>query len=61
VRLELGLNTVWSFKNKVISRVKELEMGGKRPTTSRWEEVILETSQNNQKTKILSAADTQGH
>lgn len=41
-RLSVGLNTVWAFRNKVQQRLSELEKRGKKPTVSRWEEVILE-------------------
>jgi two-component system, sensor histidine kinase LadS len=40
-QLEVGLNTVWAFRAKVLLRMKELEESGKRPTASKWEEVIL--------------------
>jgi two-component system, sensor histidine kinase LadS len=40
-QLDLRLNTVWSFKHKVSERIAELEKHGKKPTVSRWEEVIL--------------------
>jgi two-component system, sensor histidine kinase LadS len=40
-QIEVGLNTVWLFRTKVIIRMKELEESGKRPTASKWEEVIL--------------------
>jgi two-component system, sensor histidine kinase LadS len=40
-QLELRTNTVWSFKHKVQERVTDLEKKGKRPSASRWEEVIL--------------------
>jgi hypothetical protein len=40
-QLELRVNTVWSFKHKVLERIAELEKHGKRPTASRWEDVIL--------------------
>lgn len=40
-QLELGLNTVWAFRSKVQSRMKEMEESGVRPTASRWEEIIL--------------------
>jgi len=39
--LGLRINTVWSFKHKVMERIKELEKGGQKPHASRWEEVIL--------------------
>jgi two-component system, sensor histidine kinase LadS len=40
-QLGLRLNTIWAFKHKVTERIVELEKRGKRPTVSRWEEVIL--------------------
>lgn len=40
-QLDLRINTVWSFRRKVIQRIKELEKGGQKPHASRWEEVIL--------------------
>lgn len=39
--LDLRLNTIWSFKTKVSERLQELENKGKRPSSSRWQEVIL--------------------
>jgi two-component system, sensor histidine kinase LadS len=39
--LTLRINTVWSFKHKVLKRLEFLESRGKRPSVSRWEEVIL--------------------
>jgi two-component system, sensor histidine kinase LadS len=39
--LDLRLNTVWGFKHKVLERLDYLESKGKRPSVSRWEEVIL--------------------
>jgi hypothetical protein len=39
--LKLGSNTVWAFKNKVKSRISELEQDHKRQYVSKWEEVIL--------------------
>ncbi|MBX2965722.1 MAG: transposase [Cyclobacteriaceae bacterium] len=41
-KLDVGVNTVWSFRNKVQQRLVELENRGKKLTGSRWEEVILE-------------------
>lgn len=41
-KLALRLNTVWAFRHKVAERLEELERGGRRPTASRWEEVIVE-------------------
>ncbi len=40
-QLDVGLNTVWSFRSKIQQRLQELEDFGRRPTVSRWEEVIL--------------------
>lgn len=40
-QLEVRVNTVWGFKHKVQERIGELEAHGRRPTTSRWEDVIL--------------------
>jgi hypothetical protein len=40
-QLSLRINTVWSFKNRVTRRLGDLEKGGRRPHSSRWEEVIL--------------------
>jgi hypothetical protein len=39
--LDLRVNTVWGFKHKVLQRLEELGKKGKRPSASRWEEVIL--------------------
>jgi hypothetical protein len=51
-KLALGVNTVWTFKTKVNTRIIELSKRGKKPTVSRWEEVILESSQNS-KSQLL--------
>jgi hypothetical protein len=40
-QLDLRVNTVWAFKHKVLERIAELEKHGKKPTASRWEDVIL--------------------
>ena len=40
-QLDLRVNTVWSFKHKVMERLQELEKTGKKPNASRWEDVIL--------------------
>jgi two-component system, sensor histidine kinase LadS len=40
-QLGLRINTVWSFRHKVSESVRELERKGKRPSASRWEDVIL--------------------
>jgi hypothetical protein len=40
-QLDLRVNTVWSFKQKVSERLMDLEKKGKKPSVSRWEDVIL--------------------
>jgi hypothetical protein len=40
-QLGLRLNTVWAFRHKVMERIADLEKRGRRPTVSRWEEIIL--------------------
>jgi two-component system, sensor histidine kinase LadS len=40
-QLGLRLNTVWAFKHKIAERIIELEQKGRKPSASRWEEVIL--------------------
>jgi hypothetical protein len=40
-QLDLRVNTVWGFKHKVQERIQELEIKGKKPTASRWEDIIL--------------------
>lgn len=39
--LDLRLNTVWSFRQKVSEQLKEMEQQGISPTISRWHEAIL--------------------
>jgi len=39
--LDLRVNTVWAFKRKVQGQIAELELRGRRPSISRWQEVIL--------------------
>jgi len=41
IHLKLRTNTVWAFRHKVLERLTELEKKGKKPSASRWEEVIL--------------------
>lgn len=38
-RLDIRLNTVWAFKTKIQSRLKELQQGGHQPR--QWEDLIL--------------------
>lgn len=40
-KLELRVNTIWSFKHKVAERIQELESKGHKTTASRWQEVII--------------------
>jgi len=40
-QLDIRLNTVWGFKHKITECIMELEQGGKKPTISRWDEIIL--------------------
>lgn len=58
-QMDLGINTVWSFRSKVQERVRELELKGLKPIASRWEEVILENHQIRSKSKVISANDSQ--
>lgn len=57
-QMDLGTNTVWSFRTKVQERVKELEQKGHKPTASRWEEVILENAQIKPKMRFTTANDS---
>jgi two-component system, sensor histidine kinase LadS len=49
-QLELRVNTVWNFKHKVAERIADLEKKGKKPTVSRWEDVI-QVHENSPKTQ----------
>lgn len=40
-QLDLRMNTIWGFKRKVRARLHDLELNGKKPTVSRWQDVIL--------------------
>ena len=51
-KLGVGQNSVWGFKTKVTERIKALEMKGRRPTSTRWEEVITETPPSPHKAKF---------
>lgn len=57
-KVDLRINTVWSFRRKAIERIKELEENGRRPTANRWEEVVLfkenETRPGLKKPKTMS-------
>jgi two-component system, sensor histidine kinase LadS len=47
-KLDLPLNTVWSYRSKINSIVKEVEEKGRKITVSKWESVIGEAPQNHQ-------------
>jgi two-component system, sensor histidine kinase LadS len=53
-KLDLGVNTVWNFKAKVTARINELEKRGKKPLTSRWEDVIIEPITTSSKRKVYT-------
>ncbi len=40
-RLNLRLNTVWTFKNKVMERIEWLKKHGKRASAETWQTVLL--------------------
>jgi hypothetical protein len=40
-RLDLRLNTVWTFKNKVIDHIQYLKTNGKRASAETWQSVLL--------------------
>ena len=46
-QLGVRLNTVWSFKHKVMDSIAELQKRGKKPSASRWEDVIFTESSAN--------------
>jgi len=54
-QLEVGMNTVWSFRTKIQHRLKELEGFGRRPTVSRWEEIILIDTSASSKSKTAAS------
>jgi hypothetical protein len=57
---EMGLraNTIWSFKKKVLERIKVLEKKGAKPTASVWQNVILVPSANKPKPRLVTVAST---
>lgn len=40
-KLDLRMNTVWSFRRKLARRISELEQGGRQPSATKWEDVVL--------------------
>jgi two-component system, sensor histidine kinase LadS len=60
---EMGLraNTIWSFKKKVLERIRVLEKNGAKPTASVWQNVILLPSVHKSKQKVATTfADANG-
>ncbi len=55
-QLEIRLNTVWSFKKRVVDRIEELQKVGKRPTVSRWQDVILVAMEDPELKKLANSA-----
>jgi two-component system, sensor histidine kinase LadS len=51
-QMNLRPNTIWTFKNKAFERIKELKSNGKKPTASRWEDVILTPVSRKKKPRI---------
>lgn len=51
-KLGIGLNSVWGFRAKAVERIKEIKMKGGRPTSARWEIVIMEMPHIPLKSKI---------
>ena len=39
--LQIGVNTVWNFKHKVLERIEEMGLHERKLNVLRWEEVIL--------------------
>lgn len=39
--LNLRINTIWAFRNKVLEQIRQMESKGQKPTVSRWQSVIL--------------------
>ena len=56
-QLDLRVNTIWGFKRKVNERILTLEKCGRKPTASRWEEVIIVPQSS--KTKVRTTINTQ--
>jgi hypothetical protein len=56
-KLDLRMNTIWSFRRKVLERIRELEVHGRTPTASRWEDVVLNKEEVRQNRKTRNAAE----
>jgi two-component system, sensor histidine kinase LadS len=50
--LDLRVNTIWAFKHKVVDSLSALEGKGIKPTTHRWEEVIVADTKENHKNSL---------
>lgn len=48
--LDLRVNTVWAFKRKVQDQIIDLERRGRKPSISKWQEVILTEETTGKKT-----------
>jgi two-component system, sensor histidine kinase LadS len=56
-QLQLRMNTVWAFRRKVSERIHELEKTGRRPTASRWEDVVI-FNESTHKSAVLKVSQT---
>lgn len=57
-KMDLSVNTTWSFLSKVADRIKALQAKGMKTSVSGWEEVILENGQARSKGRIQPAIDS---
>ena len=55
-QLDLRVNTVWSFKHKIMERIHELSSIGNKPLASKWDEVVLLNDATPKKIKVKKAA-----
>ncbi len=55
--LDLRVNTVWSFRRKVQDQIAGLEIRGRRPSISKWQEVIITDEKNAVKSSIKKEAN----
>ena len=51
-QLNLRVNTVWAFKQKVSERIQELNTRGHHPPLSKWEEVVLISESEREKKTV---------
>jgi hypothetical protein len=59
-RLDLGTNTVWSFRTKVNERIHDLLGKGKKPLASKWDEVIVEHTRHRNKVSTAEIESEKG-